>query len=296
MKNATILITGASSGLGRQIAIALANEGHRVFAGMRDLNGRNADNARELAAIRAEHAIVPVELDVTDDALIAAAVDSVLASAGKVDVLINCAGVMWLGNSEAYSVSQFESILQTNLIGPFRMFKAVLPGMRERRDGLLITITSLAGRAAPPGFGIYAASKLGLEALAEVLGYEVADLGIDSVTVEPGPFPTTNLAASQRDPDDKDVVAAYGELGRFREMVQGNSRAVGAAHLEMMDPALVSDLVRDLIAMPKGTRPVRRTVGLDFGLQQLNETTREFQKKFMDAMGVGQFERPRRDV
>jgi NAD(P)-dependent dehydrogenase (short-subunit alcohol dehydrogenase family) len=163
--------------------------------------------------------------------------------------------------------------------------------MRARSDGLLITITSVAGRAAPPGFGIYASSKLGLEALAEVLGYEVAGLGIDSVIVEPGPFPDTNLAAGQKDPEDSDVVAAYGEYGKFREIIQNNSRAAGLQNTAMLKSERVSDLVSDLIAMPKGARPVRTTVGMDFGLQDLNDTTRVFQQRFMAALGVGNVER-----
>lgn len=292
MREAAVLITGASSGLGKGIAIALAGDGHRVFAGMRDLRARNAPVAGEMAAIPAEHAITPVELDVTDDASVAGAVETVLAATGRIDVLVNCAGVMWLGNAEAYAVEQFEAILQTNLLGPFRMFKAVLPGMRERRDGLLVTITSIAGRAAAPGFGLYGASKLGLEALAEVIGYEVAALGIDSVTIEPGPFPTTNLAASQRDPASTDVVEAYGEFGKYRETIQANSRAVGARNPHLLDANLVSRLVCDVVAMPKGERPVRQTVGIDFGLQDVNEAARRFQSGFLGALGVGHLQRP----
>ncbi|WP_313802463.1 SDR family NAD(P)-dependent oxidoreductase [Sphingobium sp.] len=295
MSGASVLITGASSGFGRLIATTLAEAGHRVFAGMRAIDGRNADVAREIAAFPAEHPIVPVELDVTDDASVQKAVRTVHDTAGQIDVCISNAGVMWLGNAEAYSVGQFEDILQTNLIGPFRLYKAVLPGMRARRDGLLITVTSIAGRAVAPGFGIYGAGKVALETLTETLGYEVAGLGIDAVTVEPGPFPTTNLAASQRDPEDQDIVAAYGEFGRFRERIQENSRVVGAQHMDQMDPALVANLIRDLIAMPKGARPVRQTVGIDFGLQEVNEASRRFQKGFLGALGVGDVERPRRE-
>jgi NAD(P)-dependent dehydrogenase (short-subunit alcohol dehydrogenase family) len=293
MKNANVLITGASSGFGKLIAEALADEGHQVFAGMRALNGRNAAVAVELAVRPARHRIIPVEIDVTNDAAVDSGVATALKAGGRIDVLINCAGIMWLGPREAYSVEQFERLLQTNLIGPFRLFKAVLPGMRARRDGLLITITSVAGRAAAPGFGIYASSKLGLEALAEVLGYEVAGLGVDSVIVEPGPFPTTNLMASQTDPAGANVVAEYGEYGRFRERTQRQARAIGGVTPSLMDPMLVAHLVRDLIAAPKGGRPVRQTVGLDFGLTQLNDATRVFQGGFLSALGADDLERVR---
>jgi len=116
-------------------------------------------------------------------------------------------------------------------------------------------------------------------------------LGIDSVIVEPGPFPSTNLAASQEDPISRDVVIAYGECGRFPERIRERSMAAGAANPAPMQPKLVANLIRDLIAMPKGRRPVRTTVGLDFGLQQLNETTRHFQQQFLGALGLASAER-----
>jgi len=124
----------------------------------------------------------------------------VLSNVDRIDVLSKCAGIVWVGTSEAYSVAQFERIRQTNLVGPFRFSRVVLLGMRSRRDGLLIKIISVSGRDAPLGFGIYAASKLGLEALTEVLGYEVSGLGIDPVIAEPEPFPGTHLSANQEDP------------------------------------------------------------------------------------------------
>jgi NAD(P)-dependent dehydrogenase (short-subunit alcohol dehydrogenase family) len=287
MHDATVLIAGASSGLGKVTAVKLADEGYRVFAGMRELRGRNAGVARELASA----GITAVEIDVTSDASVSSAVQRVLDDAGGIDVLVNSAGVMWLGNTEAFSVAQFEALLQTNLVGALRLFKAVLPGMRERGDGLLMTITSIAGRTAPPSFGIYAASKNGLEALAEVLGYEVSGLGIDSVIVEPGPFPGTNLGASQRDPEDQEIVRAYGELGRFRERVGEAMAPIAAADRGAMQSDLVAEHILELIRMPKGRRPVRTTVGLDFGLQQLNDAAQHHQRKFLDMLGLGAFER-----
>lgn len=284
-----VLVTGASSGFGKVIAVTLAEEGYRVFAGMRELHGRNAGVARDLGEVGARHPIAPVEIDVTSDSSVSFAVGSVLDAACRIDVSINSAGVMWLGNTEAFSVAQFESLLQTNLVGSLRLFKAVLPGMRERRDGLLITISSVVARIVPPGFGIYAASKMGLEGLAEALGYEVSGLGIDSVIIEPGSFPDTNLRASQRDPADREVVAAYGEFGRFREHIQ--ERAKAAAGTTPMRSDVVAQLVLDVIRTPKGRRPVRTTVGGDFGVQELNETAQHHQRRFLDALGLVALER-----
>lgn len=286
MQNANIFLTGASSGLGKDMALGLADSGHRVFAGMRDPAGRNRAAASELSAHPAAQAITPVELDVCSDESVAAAVTTVLDEAGQIDVCINCAAVMWLGVTEAYTIQQFEEIIQTNLFGPFRLMKAVLPGMRARRDGLVITITSLAGRGAVPGFGIYGASKSALETLAETIRYEVAGLGVDSVILEPGPFPSTNLNSSQQDPAEADVIASYGEYGRFRERAQSGARAVGSEVAALMEPRLVTDLVCNLVAMPKGSRPVRQYVGVDFGLDALNDATVRFQEGFLRALGM----------
>lgn len=288
MQRANIILTGASSGFGKDIAMSLADAGHRVFAGMRDLAARNAAVAAELAAYGPGNSITPVELDVRSDQSVERAVAQSIDQAGQIDVCINCAGIMWLGVSEAYSVAQFEDLLQTNLFGPFRMMKAVLPGMRERRDGLLLTITSLAGLGAAPGFGVYGAGKAALQTLTMTIGYEVANFGIETVVVQPGPFPTTNLANSQRDPAETDVVASYGESARFRERTQEGARSMPPEFHKYMDARLVSDLVRDIVAMPKGTRPRLKYVGVDVGGDDQNASTLRFQERFMNSLGLAE--------
>jgi len=281
----TVLITGASNGMGKVMAQSLAAAGHRVIASMRDVQGKNAEAAEALRNAPAVTPITVVEIDVTDDQSVASGVQQALDISGHIDVLINCAGVMWTGIAESFSAQQLQNILNTNLVGPFRMFKAVLPHMRERSQGLCITITSLAGRTMAPGMGIYAASKAGAEAIAEIIGYEVASQNIDTVIVEPGMF-QTNLIASQQTPADEAVANAYGEhFSPFQQVQENVMNAIMAAGVENTDPRLVAELVQKLIETPKGERPLRVTVGLDFATDALNQAAAPHQQHFLELLG-----------
>ncbi|HLY57515.1 MAG TPA: SDR family oxidoreductase [Stellaceae bacterium] len=282
----SIIITGTSSGLGTAAARTLAQAGHTVFAAMRGVAGKNAEAARELKAAGCR----PIEIDVTSDASVAAGVAAAHETAGRIDVLVNCAGIMWLGVTEAFSHEQFDTVMQTNLYGPFRMIKAVLPQMRAQGSGLVVSITSIAGRLLTPGAGIYAASKFALEALAESLRYETSLMGIDSVIVEPGPF-RTNLKANGVPPADTATAAAYGELRALEQTIPPRM----AAYLQQnpgqsTDPQAFADCIRDLIAMPAGTRPLRTTVGYDLGTKAINEAVAPHQSAYLGVMGLASLE------
>lgn len=118
------------------------------------------------------------------------AVQTVIEAQGRLDVVVNNAGVMHCGVTEAFTVAQAREQLDVNVLGAFRTIKAVLPQMRKQGSGLLIQISSLAGRAVFPFFGLYCASKFAVEALAESLTYELQHVPVDSVIIEPGPFAT----------------------------------------------------------------------------------------------------------
>ena len=160
-----IVITGCSTGFGRVTAETLARKKYRVFAGMRAIQGRNAANARDLETLagRESLSLRAIELDVNDDASVAGAVNAVLQDAGQIDVLVNNAGLSIRGLSEAVTVEQARRIFETNVFAVQRMNRAVLPHMRERGSGLLIHISSQAGRVVIPCFGMYGASKFALE-------------------------------------------------------------------------------------------------------------------------------------
>lgn len=285
MALSTVLITGTSNGMGKVLAQSLAAAGYPVIASMRDISGKNAACAEALRKTPGMVPIEVVEIDVTDDLSVTRGVQQALDAWGRIDVLINCAGVMWTGITEAFSSRQLQDILNTNLVGPFRLFKAVLPHMRERKQGLCITITSLAGRTMAPGMGIYSASKAGAEALAEIIGYEVASQNIDTVIVEPGMF-QTNLMAGQQEPADQATAEAYGEhfspFGQIRENVE---KTLMEAGLENCDPRLVANLVQNLIETPAGNRPLRVTVGIDFETGALNDAAAPHQARFLQLLG-----------
>lgn len=281
-----VLITGAGSGLGRAIADHLAAKGDVVFGAMRDVAGKNAAAASALA----ERGVHPVEIDVTDDRSVIDGVAATIAAAGRIDVLINCAGIMPMGISESFSVAQFEQALQTNLVGPFRMMKAVLPHMRAVSNGLLINVTSIGGRMASPGAGIYAAGKWGLEGLAESIGYEVSKLGIDSVILEPSLY-LTDLKAKGTLPSDIGNLAGYEALGDMGDKVSSRFRPAVAASGVSTDPKTLAEYVDELIRMPAGTRPIRTTIGFDTGTAALNAATAALQSAYLAFMGLSDMER-----
>lgn len=279
-----VLITGSSSGFGKITALTLAREGHRVYASMRDTTGRNKTIFRELTNYADN--LVPLELDVTVDSSVKSAVDAIIEPEGRIDVLVNNAGIMNCGVTEAFTVEQARKQFDVNVLGCFRTVKAVLPYMRKQRTGLLIHISSLAGRAVFPFFGLYCASKHAVEAMAESLKYELRNANIDSVVIEPGPFETDLLWRNTPRPDDKATVTAYGEisaipdkiLSSFLEEVKGNK-----AH----DPQRVADAVRTLISMDHGQRPTRTLIAdPGFGLQAFNDLAQPYQQAVLQAFDM----------
>jgi len=172
------LVTGASSGIGEATARQLAAAGFRVFGGSR--------TAAAGHGTQVEH----VALDVRDDASVRACVASVLREAGQIDVLVHNAGYLCAGAVEEIPVAEAKAQFETNYFGVARMTAAVLPGMRERRAGHIITISSLTGLAAVPFWGHYSASKFAVDGLMEALRYEIRPFGIVVTLVEPGSIKT----------------------------------------------------------------------------------------------------------
>src|SRR3989449_8540580 len=204
----TVLITGTSSGFGRDTAETLHHAGHTVYASMRGVEGKNREAAEALRKL----GIKTVELDVSDDASVEAGVNKVLAEAGKIDVLVNNAGIASVGVTEAFTAEQAKVIFDTNVIGLLRVTRAVLPSMRQKRDGLIINIGSVLGRVTFPFLGIYGASKFAVEALTDSLRYEVSQLGVEVVEVQPSGYPT-NFLSSMQTPAGTEEQKSYGEGG-----------------------------------------------------------------------------------
>lgn len=276
----TVLITGTSTGFGREIAETLTQTGYRVFASMRDLLGKNREHADKLAGIGSN----VIELDVTSSQSAEHAVAAVVAETGGLDVLVNNAGVAYTGVTEAFTAEQATELFDVNVFGLHRVTRAVLPIMRGQQDGLIINIGSVVGRVTFPFFGLYGASKFAVEALTDSYRYEVSQLGIDVALVQPGAHPT-QLWGSAVQPADTARVAGYGEVGEIPGAMFGQFEAMFAG-TDAPDPKDVASTIAKLIATPKGKRAARTVVGAPFGSDAVNEAAEAAQLNLVDALGL----------
>ena len=277
----TILITGTSTGFGRDTAETLTRAGHKVFASMRDPQGKNREHAQALR----KQGIEVVDLDVGSDTSIERAVKEVLARAQRIDVLVNNAGIASAGVTEAFTAEQATAIFDTNVIGVLRTSRAVLPTMRKQRDGLIINVGSILGRVTFPFFGIYGASKFAVEALTDSLRYEVSQLGIDVTLVQPSAYPT-RMYASVQQPADTARAAEYGAVGEIPGAMFAHFMSMfeGADAPKLHD---VAEAIAKLVAQPKGSRAARTVVGAAFGSDKVNEQTAPLQAQAIEALGLG---------
>jgi NAD(P)-dependent dehydrogenase (short-subunit alcohol dehydrogenase family) len=181
MTKKIVLITGASAGIGSATARTLAQAGYRVFGGV-----RRPESAPGVPGVEY------VQMDVLSDASVASAVQTVLEKAGRIDILINNAGVSLTGPVEATSDAEAKALFEVNVFGVLRVVRAVLPSMRAHRSGLILNVSSVLGFLPAPFMGLYASSKHALEGLSESLDHEVRALGIRVVLLQPS-FTRTNI-------------------------------------------------------------------------------------------------------
>jgi NAD(P)-dependent dehydrogenase (short-subunit alcohol dehydrogenase family) len=277
-----VLITGSSTGFGRLFTETLARKGHTVFATMRDPAGRNAKNAAEIRTL-AQKESLPIhvlELDVTDDSSVGRAVDAAAAKAGRIDVAINNAGYYLGGLAEAVTTEQAQRLMDTNFLGPVRVNRAVLPHMRRQRSGLLMHISSGAGRLVLPAAGFYCASKFALEALAESYSYELAAQGIESVIVEPGAYETAVFGNSVAAAD----VARTNTYGAANEIA---AKLTGALLSSVGNAQEVADAVLRILETPAGEKQLRyRVSAASFGVDEINALSKQVQTSLLDAFGI----------
>jgi NAD(P)-dependent dehydrogenase (short-subunit alcohol dehydrogenase family) len=288
MSGKVVVVTGASSGFGKLTVLELARRGHVVVATMRDVEGRNAKVRSELidAAKDEGHLLQVLEMDVADEASVNSTIDQVIKQHGKIDALINNAGTMAVGVTEAYTVADVERQFAVNFFGAVRADRAVLPHMRAAGSGLLVHVTSLMGRVIFPFFGVYSASKFALEALAEAYRYELKGFGIDSVIVEPGPFPS-NLISSSPEPSDQAVLTSYGEVAAIPGQIKDNANH-GHDSANPPRPQRVADAIARLVEAAE-RRPLRTVVmpeGMDLGVQRLNEAVGPIQNDLLTSLGM----------
>ena len=244
----TFLITGVSSGLGRAFAEGALHAGHRVIGTV-----RRSDDAEAFAALAPDRAH-PLVLDVTDYDAIPAAVADVERQAGVIDVLVNNAGYGHEGALEESAIDDLQRQFAANVFGPVAMMKAVLPGMRERRRGHIVNVTSMGGFITMPGISIYCGSKFALEGISEALGKELAGFGIRVTALAPGQFRTDWAGRSmERTPRTiADYDAVMDPIRAARQAKSGNQPG---------DPAKAAAALLALVESEKP--PVRLFLGED---------------------------------
>ena len=245
MSQRIALVTGASSGIGRATAQLFAEKGFYVFVMARRID--------RLEQIRSDH-IEPVPLDVTNAEAINKAVEHVISTKGRIDVLVNNAGYGCLGAIECVSMEDAHHQFEVNIFGYARFMQAVLPHMREQNSGCIINISSILGRIAIPGFGWYAASKHAIEALSEALRGEVKEFGIDIVIIAPGLI-KTEFATKQFELL-KQVVHPHvyrGLIDGLHHLLAGEPKAPG--------PEIIARAI--LKAVNKSFRPIRHALPWD---------------------------------
>jgi len=279
----TILVTGASRGIGILTVRTLAAQGHKVLAAMRAPETRNQESAAMLEACARDTGtdISVVEMDVTDEASVGRAVDRALAD-GPIDVLINNAGVMPVGVTEAFTVDQLQSFFDVNMFGIARTTRAVLPSMRQQGSGLLVHLSSAAGRLSIPYFGAYCATKWALEAYAESLHFELEGTGVESVLIEPSGH-GTDLVKTAPAPKDAATDASYGDKAQGRDRLLGMFETEFEAGNPINDAQNVADRIAELVEMT-GPRPIRTQVGADMGVAACNDATLPIQSALIEGL------------
>src|SRR5258705_1327227 len=214
-----IAITGASSGFGALAARALARAGHTVYASMRETEGRNAPQVKEVEEYAVDHGVDlrPIELDVSSQESCNAAIQEVVAKNARLDVVIHNAGHMVFGPAEAFTPEQLAELYDVNVLSTQRVNRAALPQLRKQRRGLMVWVSSSSSAGGtPPYLAPYFAAKAGMDALAVVYARELTRWGIETSIIVPGAFTGgTNHFAHAGSPADKARVAEY-EAGPYK--------------------------------------------------------------------------------
>ncbi|MFJ6681937.1 SDR family oxidoreductase [Streptomyces werraensis] len=288
MSSHVILITGASSGFGALTARALADAGHTVYAGMRQTTGRNAAAVADARAYAEEHGVDlrTVELDVSRQESVDAAVAAVTEEAGRVDVVVHNAGHMVLGPAESFTPEQLAEIYDTNVLSTQRVNRAVLPRMRERRDGLLVWVgSSSTYGGTPPYLAPYFGAKAAMDHLAKSYAVELSRFGIDTSIVVPGSFTSgTNHFAHAMHPADTATAEAYDEL--YEGLMDDVGKRLAALAPPDADAGEVARTIVAVVDAPKGQRPFRVTIDpADDGSEQVSDIADRIRAGFYDRIG-----------
>lgn len=282
----SVLITGCSSGFGRLAAELLARQGARVFASMRGIPRPEGYELAEIARMdRLPIAIIGI--DVTSDESCARGVEMAMEmNDGPIDVLVNNAGIGITSPSEVQDMEATRLMFETNVFGPHRMARAVLPGMRQKGAGQIIQISSQLGRVITPYSGHYSATKFALEAMSEQLAYELVPHNIDVSIIEPGGYPTrvwvnrNAYSAALKERAEAKYTDGYPQQVAQMGKEDGSGRR--------NDPMDVARAISGLIAQAPGTRPLRLPVSPGNKPQvPINEVTAKVQSEWLGNSPYG---------
>jgi NAD(P)-dependent dehydrogenase (short-subunit alcohol dehydrogenase family) len=240
-------ITGCSTGFGRELAKLVLERGYRAV-----ITARDPSKIQDLIAGHEGRALA-LKLDVTDKAEVTLAVKWAEAAFGSVDVLVNNAGFGYVGAVEESEEADIRAMMETNFFGLDRMIHSVLPGMRRRRHGSIVNISSIGGLVGFPGTGYYNATKFAVEGLSEALSKEVAPLGIKVLVVEPGPF-RTDWAGRSLQKSSRQIPDYAETAGVFRE------RLVGRNGMQAGDPVRAGEAI--IKALESENPPLHLVLGL----------------------------------
>lgn len=261
MKTQVVLITGAGSGMGYHTALTLALQGHIVYAGIRDPQGRNTHKSQRLIenVEKGGQKVNIVDLDIHKEKSCQGALQTIIQNEGRIDVVVHNAAHLFIGFSEAFTPEQFASSLNTNLLGAHRLNRAVLPHMRKQQSGFILYVGSGITNITAPFMTPYVVGKAALDALAENTAYEISQFGIETTILMPGVYMEgTSHFDTAEFPKDESVLSHYDRLEKDYANYETGLRNLfrfGDAPIQT-----VADKIADLIELPRGQRPLRDTV------------------------------------
>ena len=261
-RNPVWLITGCSTGFGRELAKHVIERGYRTV-----VTARNPDEVKDLAA---KGEVLALKLDVTDQGQIDAAIKATEEKFGRIDVLVNNAGIGYFAAVEESEEDQIRRMFEINVFGLSRMIHAVLPGMRERRKGFIVNLSSIGGLRSFPSVGYYNATKFAVEGLSEALWQEVEPLGIKVMLVEPSGF-RTDWAGRSANESKRQIDDYAATAGAWRSQVRANSGK------QPGDPVLAAHAIVEAMLSPNP--PHRLLLGND-AYQAATAKLEELRKEF----------------
>src|SRR3979490_1108869 len=255
-----IVTTGASSGFGALAARALARAGHTVYASMRETEGRNAPQVKEVEKYAADHGVDlrPVELDVSSQESCNAAIQEIVAKNARLDVVIHNAGHMVFGPAEAFTPEQLAELYDVNVLSTQRVNRAALPQLRRQRRGLVVGVSSSSSAGGPPPYlAPYFAAKAGMDAMAVVYARELTRWGIETTIIVPGAFTGgTNHFAHAGPPAGKGGAAEY-EAGPYKGFADDVLKGFASIVPPDANVEGVADAIVKVVDAPFGKRPFR---------------------------------------